>query len=96
MAKEDVAQLQQALGRTEKDVEALTEQVWQLAVENGELRRLIGLLADALTLVPTIVASQHHPSQASEKAGDDFCAAVLEVQLWLRSKRHAQPSGTNN
>ena len=91
MAKEDVAQLQQALGRTEKDVEALTEQVWQLAVENGELRRLIGLLADALTLVPTIVASQ-----ASEKAGDDFCAAVLEVQLWLRSKRHAQPSGTNN
>ena len=88
--------LRRKLQRTEKDVEALTENVWRLAGENAGLRRLVGLLADALTLVPTLVASQHHSAQTSDRKGDDFCAAVLAVQLWLRSKRRAQPGGTNN
>ncbi len=96
MAEGDVARLQEMLQRTEEDVEALTEHVWQLAVENGELHRLVGLLADALTRVPTLIArvpgSHHEP----DKAGDDFCAAVLEVQLWLRRKRRTQTGGTNN
>ena len=96
MANEDVTRLRQALQRTEKDVEALTEHVWQLAVENGDLHRLVGLLADALTRVPTLVARLPASQQEPDRAGDDFCAAVLEVQLWLRCKRRTQSDGTNN
>ncbi len=96
MANDEVVRLQQALERTETEVEALTETVWQLAVENGELHRLVGLLADALTRVPTLIARAPSSVSASDKVGDDFCAAVLEVQLWLRCKRRTQPGGTNN
>lgn len=96
MANEDVTRLRQALQRTEKDVEALTEHMWQLAGENAELRRLVGLLADALTRVPTLIARLPASQHEADKAGDDFCAAVLEVQLWLRYKRRTESGGTNN
>ena len=88
MAKGDVARLQEVLQRTEMDLEALTE--------NVELRRLVGLLADALTQVPTLLARQPGAEQRMDLAGDNFCAAILEVRLWLRYQRRTQPSNTNN
>ena len=96
MAKGDVARLQEVLQRTEMDLEALTENVWRLAGENEELRRLVGLLADALTQVPTLLARQPGAEQRMDLAGDNFCAAILEVRLWLRYQRRTQPSNTNN
>lgn len=96
MATEDVVRLRQALQRTEGDVEALTEHVWRLAGENAELHRLVGLLAEALTRVPSLIAQRSGSGPESDRVGDDFCAAVLEVQLWLRCRRRTQPGGTTN